>query len=106
MVAIADGDTLTVLDASHQQHKIRLAGIDALEKGQPFGDSSKQSLAAMAFNKNVTIEWNKLDRYRRTVGKLMVSRLDAAMAASNSTPMLHKRLTQIKSRENRPTQSP
>lgn len=29
VVAIADGDTITVLDASHKQHKIRLAGIDA-----------------------------------------------------------------------------
>jgi endonuclease YncB( thermonuclease family) len=77
VVGIADGDTLTVLDASHQQHKIRLAGIDAPEKGQPFGDRSKQSLAAMAFNKNVTVEWNKLDRYGRTVGKVMVNGKDA-----------------------------
>ena len=34
-VAIADGDTITVLDAGNEQHKvrIRLAGIDAPEKG-------------------------------------------------------------------------
>jgi hypothetical protein len=29
VVKIADGDTLTVLDRSNTQHKIRLAGIDA-----------------------------------------------------------------------------
>ena len=29
VVGIADGDTITVLDANRQQHKIRLAGIDA-----------------------------------------------------------------------------
>lgn len=29
VVGISDGDTITVLDAQHQQHKIRLAGIDA-----------------------------------------------------------------------------
>jgi endonuclease YncB( thermonuclease family) len=34
---IADGDTITVLDAERHQHKIRLAGIDAPEKAQPFG---------------------------------------------------------------------
>jgi endonuclease YncB( thermonuclease family) len=28
------GDTITVLDASNQQHKIRLQGIDAPEKAQ------------------------------------------------------------------------
>jgi endonuclease YncB( thermonuclease family) len=42
VVGVADGDTLTVLDASKQQHKIRLDGIDAPEKAQPFGQRSKQ----------------------------------------------------------------
>jgi hypothetical protein len=32
VVAIADGDNLTVSDTSNRQHKIRLAGIDAPEK--------------------------------------------------------------------------
>ena len=77
VVDIADGDTVTVLDSNRQQHKIRLAGIDAPEKGQPFGDRSKQSLAAIAFNKNVTVEWNKQDRYGRTVGKVMINGKDA-----------------------------
>lgn len=29
VVSVSDGDTLTVLDADHQQIKIRLSGIDA-----------------------------------------------------------------------------
>jgi endonuclease YncB( thermonuclease family) len=29
VVAISDGDTITVLDSAKAQHKIRLAGIDA-----------------------------------------------------------------------------
>ena len=29
VVGIADGDTMTVLDTSNQQHQIRLNGIDA-----------------------------------------------------------------------------
>lgn len=77
VVGIADGDTVTVLDANRQQHKIRLAGIDAPEKAQAFGDHSKQSLAALVFNKNVVVEWDKQDRYRRTVGKILVNGKDA-----------------------------
>ena len=34
VVGLADGDTVTVLDASKVQHKIRLSGIDAPEKNQ------------------------------------------------------------------------
>ncbi len=34
VVKITDGDTLYVLDATYQQHKIRLAGIDAPERKQ------------------------------------------------------------------------
>ncbi len=37
VVKITDGDTLYVLDANHKQHKIRLAGIDAPERKQPYG---------------------------------------------------------------------
>ena len=44
VVSIADCDTLTILAAGNFQHKIRLAGIDAPEKHQPFGQRSRQHL--------------------------------------------------------------
>ena len=69
VVGVADGDTVTVLDANYQQHKIRLQGIDAPEKAQPFGKRSKQSLSRMVFGKNVRVEWDKHDKYKRIVGK-------------------------------------
>ncbi len=80
VVSITDGDIIVVLDANRLQHKIRVAGIDAPEKAQPFGDRSKQNLAALAFDKNVTVERNKQDRYGRTVGKVMVNGTDANLA--------------------------
>jgi len=80
VVDIADGDTITVLDADHLQHKIRLSGIDAPEKAQPFGERSKQNLAGMVFNKTVTVEWSKRDRYVRKVGKVMVGGVDTNLA--------------------------
>jgi endonuclease YncB( thermonuclease family) len=45
VVAIADGDTITILDDRNQQHKIRINGIDAPESNQAFGDKSKRSLS-------------------------------------------------------------
>ncbi|MFZ2301817.1 MAG: thermonuclease family protein [Gallionella sp.] len=76
VVGVADGDTITVLDADKVQHKIRLTGIDAPEKKQPFGNRSKQSLSDMVFNKTVTVETDKRDRYGRELGKVLAGGKD------------------------------
>jgi len=80
VVGIADGDTLTLLDAERVQHKIRLAGVDAPEKRQAFGDRSKQSLAALVFRKQVVVEWNKHDRYGRVIGRVLIGDEDVCLA--------------------------
>lgn len=80
VVGISDGDTLTLLDASKVQHKIRLAGIDAPEKSQAFGDRSKQNLAGLVFQEKVTVEWSKLDRYGRVIGKVLFGSDDVCLA--------------------------
>ena len=77
VVAVADGDTITVLDANKVQHKIRLGGIDAPEKAQPFGQTSKQSLSDLVHGKTVTVDTDKTDRYGREVGKVQVDGVDA-----------------------------
>jgi endonuclease YncB( thermonuclease family) len=73
VVGVADGDTITVLDANNVQHRIRLAGIDAPEKGQPFAERSKRSLRRMVMGRNARIEWDEQDRYGRLVGKVWVA---------------------------------
>jgi endonuclease YncB( thermonuclease family) len=76
VVGIADGDTLTLLDATKTQHKIRLAGIDSPEKSQPFGQACKKSLSDLAYDHVVVIESTKLDRYGRVIGKVLVNGQD------------------------------
>jgi len=76
VVAITDGDTLTVLDAKFQQHKIRLIGIDAPESEQPFGTRSQQHLSALVFGRQVTIDYDEQDQYGRTLGKVFVNGQD------------------------------
>lgn len=73
---VADGDTITLLDSSNTQHKIRLAGIDAPEKKQAFGMRSKQSLSDLVFNKQVTVETDKKDKYGREVGTILLTGQD------------------------------
>ena len=80
VVGVSDGDTITVLDRNNVQHKIRLAGIDAPEKAQAFGEKSRQSLARMVFGKDVRIESTKRDRYGRLVAKVWVTPIDLPCA--------------------------
>src|SRR5262245_49872803 len=76
VVAIADGDTLTVLDASQQRHRIRLDGIDSPESNQAFGDKAKKSLSDLVFGKTVTVASSKTGRYGCIVGKVMLNGKD------------------------------
>jgi endonuclease YncB( thermonuclease family) len=80
VVGVTDGDTITVLDDQRTQHKIRLAGIDAPEKAQAFGQRSKEYLSSLVFGRQVLVEEGKRDRYGRTVGKVVIDGRDANLA--------------------------
>jgi len=68
VIKVADGDTITVLDSNKEQHRIRLAGIDAPEKSQPFGNASRKKLRELVAGKEVLVDFDKYDRYGRIVG--------------------------------------
>ncbi len=80
VVAVTDGDTVKVLDASNVQHVVRLAGIDASERKMPFGQRSKQNLSDLVFGQEAVVEGEKNDRYGRLVGKVLVNGHDANLA--------------------------
>lgn len=77
VVSVADGDTITVLTAEKNQVKIRLAGIDAPESGQEYGQKSKEALAAIVAGKAVTVTEDGKDRYGRTIGWVKTGETDA-----------------------------
>jgi len=79
VVAIQDGDTLTVL-VDRRQLKVRLANIDAPESRQPFGTRSKQSLSDLCFKKEARLETNGHDRYGRTIATVYCAGADANAA--------------------------
>ena len=76
VIKVTDGDTVNVLTSDNETHKIRLSGIDAPEKKQAFGNRSKQALAELIDGKIVTVDYNKLDKYQREVGKIMFNGQD------------------------------
>jgi len=68
VVKVADGDTLTLQDAQHLSHRIRLAGIDAPERRQPYAQRARLHLAALVLGQTVSVSTHKQDRYGRAVG--------------------------------------
>jgi len=80
VVAIADGDTLTVLNEDFQQIKVRLAEIDAPEKKQPFGSRSRQSLGEICHEKRAEVRVIDINRYKRIVGRVSCDGVDANAA--------------------------
>ena len=76
VVAVTDGDTIKILDAEKVQHKVRLTGIDAPERGQPLGTVSREHLASLVAGKEVRVESDKSDRYGRILGKVWVQPAD------------------------------
>lgn len=66
VVKIKDGDTLTCLN-NRTQLNVRLHYIDAPEATQPFGNRAKQTLASLAFKKQVTLLASGYDKYGRVL---------------------------------------
>ena len=76
VIRVADGDTITILDPSNTQLKIRLNKIDAPEKAQAFGQRSKQHLSDIVFGRSVTVTWDEKDRYGRILGTVWLDGRD------------------------------
>ena len=79
IVGVADGDTLTLLDAGKTTHRIRIDGIDAPERTQPYGQRARQSLADLAHGRTARAECLKSDRYGRAVCRVLVNGVDVGL---------------------------
>ena len=76
VVGVYDGDTITCIDDTNTQQKIRMAEIDAPELGQDFGTVSREAMAAMVFGKTVDVTDSGKDRYGRWIGHISVNGLN------------------------------
>ncbi len=69
MVALADGDTLTLRLPDGQRVTVRLRDIDAPEICQPWGPEAKAALSELALNKLATLTPSGRDGFGRVVGR-------------------------------------
>lgn len=81
---VQDGDTFVFRSDSGQRLRIRVAGIDAPEKSQPYADRSRQHLRELFRERRLKVAPIKQDVFGRTVARIEVLQdsvtVDAAMA--------------------------
>lgn len=84
VVRVVDGDTLVLLGSGNVEERIRLSGIDCPERGQPFGTRAKEALLERVGGEGVTVDWDKRDRWKRIIGKVIDGEGDVNLALVRS----------------------
>jgi endonuclease YncB( thermonuclease family) len=86
VVAVSDGDTLTLQAAGRESVRIRLAWIDAPELDQPYGAQARRALTALARYGTARVEVVDRDDYGRLVGTVYVGgrNINAALVAEGA----------------------
>lgn len=69
---VQDGDSFVFRGDDGRRLKIRVSGIDAPERQQPFADASRRYLGSLLRDRRLRIEPVKLDVYGRTVARVVV----------------------------------
>lgn len=79
VVAVHDGDTITLL-IDRREVRVRLAGIDAPERGQPYASASRKALASRIAGREVGIDKRGQDAFGRTLGVVIIDGVDVNRA--------------------------
>lgn len=67
---VFDGDSFIVTTSSEKTHvEVRLAGIDAPEKDQPYADKARAALRGLILDRRLKLEVLDVDRYGRKVAR-------------------------------------
>lgn len=92
VVHVIDGDTVDVRVASTGERvRIRVHGIDAPERGEPFSQVALRFTRAAVFSRIVTVEGRDVDVYRRLVARVRVDGTDLSEALARAGLACHYR---------------
>lgn len=78
VIDVSDGDTVKFLDEQQRTLTLRLAGVDAPEIRQEFGQKARSVLVEVCLDKPAKAEVRTIDRYGRTVARVSCTGVDVA----------------------------
>jgi endonuclease YncB( thermonuclease family) len=76
VTGIKDGDTIEILTGARKSMTVRLHGIDAPEKSQPFSQKSKENLSKLIYGKQVRLYTYGNDRYGRLIADVFIDTIN------------------------------
>ncbi len=76
---VYDGDSFRLRAADGRELGIRIAGIDAPERTQPFANVARRALRDAIDRREVRVEAIKVDAYQRVVGRVFVGGRDIGL---------------------------
>lgn len=76
---VHDGDSFRLRTADGRRFGVRIAGIDAPERTQPFANVSRRALRDAIERREVRLEAVKVDPYGRLVGRVFVGGRDIGL---------------------------
>jgi endonuclease YncB( thermonuclease family) len=79
VIAVLDGDTVMVQQGK-KKSTVRLAGIDAPEKLQAHGAASRDALAALVLQKDVSVTTKTVDDYGRLIALMHLGSVNVSEA--------------------------
>ena len=90
VTSVFDGDTVRLrLDGSGQTVRVRLEGVDAPERGEPFGTQARNATRVMLFDKRIRAKASDVDNYDRLVARIIVDGQDSSVQLVESGLACH-----------------
>ena len=97
VLRVVDGDTVEVMRGSSETVSVHLAGIDAPERDQEYGQEAAAALAGMLAGRTVRVRVLAVDRYKRPIVLLSLNGADVAesLVRSGSAWVYRKYLSSL-----------
>jgi endonuclease YncB( thermonuclease family) len=75
VIEINDGDVITIFNLNRPV-RVKLLAVDAPEASQPFGDTAKQHLSDLVYDKSVLVEYWGISADKSLVGRVTLNNAD------------------------------